>query len=500
MKILKKYLLVGAIGIMPFCISACSDNDDDSVVPIFPSVETMNVAANSEQTFNFVSNMAWRMSSSATWCTFPEVGEKAQNISGEAGSHTVRLKISDESMKFDKETKAVLTLIMDGQKQVVAEIVRGAKEYEFKVFDAEGNETDVLNIGHKGSLEFSVEANFEFAATSSPEWLDEVVMKTSPDNPGKKHTTVTVKEEYVKNSQHNASLVFGNEEGTVAFPVPVSYAGMDPTKIYIESEDLVNGSFFNWMVSMDGKTFTKKNELTNETEEIKDKMTFRITAANDEYTPVFMEEYNGEFYFDDVEWMHLVQNGETATFTVDASDRERKGFVLVFPNAVYHSFNGDLKGNILEADGSIKYEYEQKNFLVAFSQKNATAGGGFFIRNGLTWDEIENVKVTDPSILEYVMGNCMYYGEDIYSVNVKPNTSLIIYPQLPESVWQCEMSAMIMGDEYALIESITLDLFFDDTGHCLQFKVPEAATKPIYVVIKDNSWQFLKVLVVIPNK
>ena len=94
----------------------------------------------------------------------------------------------------------------------------------------------------------------------------------------------------------------------------------------------------------------------------------------------------------------------------------------------------------------------------------------------------------------------MYYGEDIYSVNVKPNTSLIIYPQLPESVWQCEMSAMIMGDEYALIESITLDLFFDDTGHCLQFKVPEAATKPIYVVIKDNSWQFLKVLVVIPNK
>ena len=234
MKILKKYLLVGAIGIMPFCISACSDNDDDSVAPIFPSVETMNVAANSEQTFNFVSNMAWRMSSSATWCTFPEVGEKAQTISGEAGSHTVRLKISDESMKFDKETKAVLTLIMDGQKQVVAEIVRGAKEYEFKVFDAEGNETDVLNIGHKGSLEFSVEANFEFAATSSPEWLDEVVMKTSPDNPGKKHTTVTVKEEYVKNSQHNASLVFGNEQTGL----PAEFAQMGQSVMIPQSDEI----------------------------------------------------------------------------------------------------------------------------------------------------------------------------------------------------------------------------------------------------------------------
>lgn len=491
---------IGIIVMISLCLNACSNNNEEAELPVFPTLETINTVANSECSFNFTVNSDWKLSSSAIWCTFSEIGEKAQTITGTAGSQTVILKISDENMRFDQVSKAKLSLFMNGNSQVVAEIERAAKNYELTVFDTGGNETHSLIVGTTGKLDFSVKANFEFAAIKYPEWLEEVVMQSDEEEVGKKRTTVVVKEEFVKNSQAGGIIEFANETGAVTFPLSVGYAGMDPAKIIIKSKDVENGNFFNWKVSMDGKTFTKKNDMTGETIEIKDKMTFNITAVNDGYTPVFMEEYNNEYYFDAEEWMHLRKEGEIATFTVDASDRERKGFVLLFPDAIYNNIKEDLKGNIIEADGSIKYEYEQNYFLIAFTQKKEAEIGAFFIRNGLTWDEIANEKVTDSSILDYVMGNCMYYGEDIYSVNVAPGTSLIVYPQLTESVWTCDMGAMIMGDEHAVVESIVLDPLIDDTGHYIQFKVPDTATKPIYVVIKDNYWQFLKVLVVIPNK
>lgn len=493
-----KSIRIGLIVMMSLYLNACSNDDEEPVLPIFPVLETIDTVANSEYSFDFTVNSDWKLSSNAMWCTFPEIGEKAQTATGTAGSHSIKLRISDENMKFEQVSKAKLTLAMKGNSQVVAEIERAAKNYELTIFDADGNETNSLLVGTSGKLDFTVEANFEFAATKYPEWLEEIVMQPDAENSKKKKTTVTVREEFVKNSQAGAIIEFANEAGTAIYPLSIGYAGMDPTKIIIESKDVENGNFFNWEVSMDGKTFTKKNDLTNETIEIKNEMTFNITAVDDGYTPVFMEEYNNEYYFDAEEWMHLHKDGEIATFTVDASDRERKGFVLIFPDAVYNNIKNDLRGNIIETDGTIKYEYEQKYFLIAFTQKKEAEVGAFFIRNGLTWEEIASAKVTDSSILEYVMGNCMYYGEDIYSVNVVPGTSLIIYPQLSESVWTCDMGAMIMGDEHAIIDSIILDPLIDDTGHSIQFKVPDAATKPIYIVIKDNYWQFLKVLVVIP--
>lgn len=494
-----KSLKIGIIIMILLNISACSDNNDQLEQPVFPDIEIINVTEECEYIFNFTANIAWKLTSNAIWCTFPEVDGKAQTLSGVAGTHSVRLKISDENLKFNQTTNAKLTLSMDGISQVIAEINRSAKDYELTVFDSEGKETKSLLVGISGKLDFTVRANFDFAVTKNPDWVEEIVMQSDSNEPYAKKTTIVVKESFIKDSQIDNIIEFSNEQGSVVFPLLLSYTGMDPTKIIIKSNDVETGSFYNWEVSMDGKLFTKKNDMTNEYVEIKDKMSFNITAVDDNYTPVFMEEYNDEFYFDANEWMHLSQYGETALFTVDASDRERNGYVLVFPNDVYNRIKDNLKGNIIDTDGNIKYEYEQKYFLIAFSQKKEAEAGAFFIRNGLTWKELENVKVTDSSILDYVNGNCMYYGEDIYFVNVDPGTSLIVYPQLSESIWTCDMGAMIMGDEYSIIESIVLDPLIDDTGHSIQFKVPETATKPIYIVIKDNLWEFLKVLVVIPN-
>jgi hypothetical protein len=262
------------------------------------------------------------------------------------------------------------------------------------------------------------------------------------------------------------------------------------------SNDVETYSTWNWVVSMDGQTFTKKNDMTSTIDEVNGAMKFHITALNDAYTPVFMEEYNGEYYFDAAEWIHLEQAGETATLTVDASDRARNGIVMVFPNAVYDEIKNNLAGHIIDAEGLINYEYENNYMLISFAQKNADSGA-FLVRNGRTWDEIENQKVEDKDLLEFIQGNSAgQVIENVYSIQVEPGAALIIYPQLSADVWTCEMGAMIMGDNDPNLEPA-----MDESGnHYLGYVVPKAAQDNIYIFIKDSNWQFLKVLVIVPQK
>lgn len=493
MKKYSNWLLVSLLLYVVLGFAACSDSSEEDILPEFPASVFINGVANSEETFNLVANMDWRLSSNKTWCTLASSEMEGQNISGKVGSHQIKVKISDAGLTFD-ESKATLTLSMGGSSQVVAEVVRAAKQYELKVFDMDGKEINSLAIDVKGTLEFTVEANFEFAATEFSKWL-EIESKSDDSNQGKKTIKATVKDEYIKNPQAEGTIVFSNEMGTVSYPVKISYAGMDPTKIIINSSSVETYSSWNWKVSMDGKTFTRKNDLTATTDEVYGSLKFNVVAANDAYTPVFIEEFNGEYYFDAFEWIHLQQEGETAILTVDEADRARSGLVMLFPNAVYDEIKNNLAGNIIEADGTIKYEYENKYVLISFTQKNEDSGA-FFIRNGKTWDEIVNTKVTDNDILDVVIGNSAGQEiEDVYAINVAPGTPLIIFPRLSEDSWTCDMGAMIMGDDNPKLEAA-----IDEAGeHYLGYWVPESVSGNIYIFIRNTNWQFLKVLVIIPE-
>ena len=471
---------------------ACS-SEEVEVLPEFPTTKTMNTVANSEETLSFNANMDWRLSSNKTWCTLATSEMEGQNISGKVGQQNVKIKISDMGLTF-AEAKATLTLAMGTQSQVVAEIVRAAKAYELKLFDVEGQEISSVDIDTEGVKEFIVEANFEFAPTSYSKWIS-LVSESDQTNQGKKKITVTVKDEYKKNPWTGANITFADEEGQVSFPIAVTYAGMDPEQIIISSNDVATYSSWNWNVSMDGKLFNRKNDLTSTTDEVSGSLKFNITAVNDAYTPVYMEEYNGEYYLDASEWIHMTSAGETATLTVDASDRARNGIVFVFPNAVYDEIKDDLLGNIIDSEGNINYEYENRYLLISFSQRN-TDTGAFLVRNGKTWDEIENLKVTDKDILEFIQGNSA--GQEVesaYYIKVAPGTPLIIYPQLPVEDWTCEMGAMVIGDNNPTLEPATDEA----DNHYLGYVVPKSATDNIYIFIKNTNWQFLKVLVVMPN-
>lgn len=501
---LKKCLtMMGLATIMALGTSACSD-ENEVVTPDFPEVVTMNTQANTEQTFGFTANMDWQLSSSATWCTFPEVGEKAQTISGGAGHHIVKLHISDENLKFGQTTKAVLSLMMGGISQTVAEIIRASKEYELKMYDMDGKEISSLAIGVDGSLEFAIEANFEFAATSYPEWIGEVTFSSNSEVQGRKNMVAIVKEGYEKNSQDQGTVVFANQMGTVSFPMPVTYSGMEPTKIIIESKDVERGSFFNWEVSMDGKTFSRHNDLTAETDVVNDKMTFHVTAVNDGYTPVFMEEYEGEYYFDASEWIHLSKEGETAILTVDESDRVRKGYVLLFPDAVYNDIKDDLAGNIIESDGTVKYEYEQKYFLMAFTQKDNSEEGFTVLQMGYL--DIICKPETDTNVVEFLQSETSVGADDIYFITVGASAPLTVNPLLTIDEWSSENSnfcyAITLSGtriDDSVLGGFEGSLSENGEHYLVSFKTPSLFDEPIAIVFKGTDFLNKKILIVKPE-
>ena len=499
MKKLNEWLMMSLVA-LSIGTSACSGGgEDEPAAPEFPTVKTLNMTANSEQSFTFSANMDWKLSSNKSWCTLESSEMKGQNISGKAGSQSVKVKVSDAGQDFD-EAKATLTLSMGGKSQAVAEITRAGKAYELKVYDADGKVINTLSITSEATLIVSVEANFEFGVSNIPNWLD--VEMTAGEN-DRKNVTLMVKEDYLKNAITNASLTFADSKGNGPAPFPVSYAGMDPERIIIESMDIESGSFWDWNVSLDGKTFSKKNDMTDETDVIENKMSFNIKALNDGYQPVFIEEKDGEYVFEGVTWMHLGQNGEEATLTIDATDTTRKGVVMVFPTALYNKIKGDLKGNII-SEGEIKYEYEQMFFLVSLTQKN-TAASSFTVKIKNETEVACNAE-TDEEILGYLMSEYTVKAEEISTVHVPAKTPLFIIPGLSAEEWNgsslssCYI-AYLGGEKLDLVKDLKGEagLLDGDKEYYLQITLPDSFTKTIIIVFKGTDKTNKKVLVIKPE-
>ena len=172
MKKFKEWLFMGLTAVLVFGTSACSSSDDEPATPAFPdAVQTISCTAESEANFTFTANMEWKLSSNKAWCTLAGTGMEGQNISGKPGSQSIKVKVSGEGQSFES-AKASLTLSMGGQSKVVAEVLRAGKAYELKVYDADGQEVKSLSISSEGTLEFSVEANFECGLIGIPNWLE----------------------------------------------------------------------------------------------------------------------------------------------------------------------------------------------------------------------------------------------------------------------------------------------------------------------------------------
>ena len=189
------------------------------------------------------------------------------------------------------------------------------------------------------------------------------------------------REKYPVEASDKNVITFSDEEGKAFYSFKVSYDGMTPGVMELT---LPSTYPTNWVVSMDGKTFTQKStggstgDIT-----LHKRMPFTIKTLSDKYVFVYMEEWedmlgnkNISTIDPDMIWMHCEGEKGKINLTVDeytpnvswGEPESRTGYVLAFSQAEYESIKDNLEETIVE-NGEIAYKYEQRNLLIGFTQK-----------------------------------------------------------------------------------------------------------------------------------
>lgn len=495
--------------LMTFCLTACSDDDDDTVAPIFP--EKQNIVCNAGETkeFTFTANTNWSLASSAIWCKFQTNDMEEFVVSGTAGTQTVTIIATDDNQKVDNISVAKLELTMGGQTIVIGEVTRSAVGYDLKIYDEAGVEIKELKVGYKDFSKFSVQANFRFAATNLPGWVELeggslVGAVDQKVNGGLKIVEDNNREKYPVAATDKNVITFSDEEGKAFYSFKVSYDGMTPG---VMEMTLPSTYATNWIVSMDGKTFTQKSSGGSTSDAtIQKRMPFTIKTLNDDYEIVYMEEWedwqgtkNISVIDPSMLWMHCEGEKGKVNLTIDqyspntawGDPETRTGYVLVFSRAEYESIKDNLEETVVE-NGEIAYKYEQGNLLIGFTQKEVK-------------EETDNqaFKVTyydaDWALQEatYTKADHDYdYGiEDVYIMK-QPDSAgraLTVNP-LMDGSYETDWTVQIWcGDDDVTKE------YIDPLEKEFTIDNSKPLTQDLHICIKQN-YMNVKVLIITPNE
>lgn len=533
--------------LMLCCVTtACNDDDETATAVSFPQKQKIGgeVGDTKELTFDAVAD--WQLASSATWCRFvTETGEEF-SLAGKAGSQTVTLKISAEGQDYgDNVSVATLSLFMGGQEAVIAEVVRNAKAYQLKVYkkvkkgDSDAEELVELGkdepmvAGYDSYLSYVVKANFRFAATDRPEWLiiegNSVV--GAPNVDALVNLQVPASSVYAK-KQQNGTLSFQDEAGKAFYSFPVSYAGMAKEAIRIAGP---SNDPWNWEVALDGQTFSKTSisgaESTETTSTFRKFVEYNVTAFNDDYEALFVEKVEqdpGSGYFTFVtsvdepvseeqpaSWMHMEKKGNGVTrITVDASDKEREGYIFIFPKVLYDKVAIDpwseelgflsVERDIMTGEVSlaIGYQFEQNNLAMNVLQKEKMQEVGVAefevklsafspVDCNVIDDEEVNAKITEK------------FGDVVaQAVNLAANDYVTISPKMAEDEFDASNTANVTVWKES--EAGVLEDYIEEMKPEPQDMTSIGVTVPadakegtrLYIAFKNVSGAYKKVLVI----
>lgn len=532
--------------LMLCCVTtACNDDDETATAVSFPQKQKIGgeVGDTKELTFDAVAD--WQLASSATWCRFvTETGEEF-SLAGKAGSQTVTLKISAEGQDYgDNVSVATLSLFMGGQEAVIAEVVRNAKAYQLKVYkkvkkgDSDAEELVELGkdepmvAGYDSYLSYVVKANFRFAATDRPEWLiiegNSVV--GAPNVDALVNLQVPASSVYAK-KQQNGTLSFQDEAGKAFYSFPVSYAGMAKEAIRIAGP---SNDPWNWEVALDGQTFSKTSisgaESTETTSTFRKFVEYNVTAFNDDYEALFVEKVEqdpGSGYFTFVtsvdepvseeqpaSWMHMEKKGNGVTrITVDASDKEREGYIFIFPKVLYDKVAIDpwseelgflsVERDIMTGEVSlaIGYQFEQNNLAMNVLQKEKMQEVGVAefevklsafspVDCNVIDDEEVNAKITEK------------FGDVVaQAVNLAANDFVTISPKMAEDEFDASNEANVevwKESEAGVLEDYIKEMKPEPMATSIGVTVPADAKEGtrLYIAFKNVSGAYKKVLVI----
>ena len=427
--------------------TACSSDDDDAVNPVFPQVQTIAGAAGDELDFTFDANENWSLASSAIWCKLVQ-GENADAfvLNGTAGKQTLKVKITADDASKDMSV-AQLFLTMGGQKVAIAEVKRSAAGYELKVYDELGNDiTETgITVGYKDIAgqpiynKFSVKANYRFAVTNTPAWveLEGGFLVGTPNKPAvggaafKENQGMSAKYAIAKDA--NYTVTFSSEDGMAAVTVPVIYNGMTTNTLDVTYPTASQWAV--WNVSLDGKVFTQNgSSLNGETTNaftFHNFVPFTLKTFGDAYQLVVFENKENGLFEDASGAVQLLgEKGDVKLTVAPLGSGSREFLVYALPQSVFESLENGLDGMLEDDFMTVKSDYD-RYFLMDIVQKEDKKGESAVTAPIVTsmGMEADCALTSNADYKMYAEGFFNYTGNEVFESTVYGGY-VAIYPQI----------------------------------------------------------------------
>lgn len=277
--------------------TACSSDDPEVVAdPVFPECIEHTLAPGETCEIKFEANLNWQLSTDKQWLKFVNGSGMVQALVGKAGAQIITLALTDGAQGF-QDDQAVVELRMGNRKEVVARIIRTAKERVVKmyVFDHSENRMEVSelvdddNFGEVDrGLRVGFEANFDWTV-EMPEWM---ICESRPNGVAGEDATYNAGTSTTCNA--DLASLYTDREGTVILRAldsdyikefPVKAPGIEAGKIrWYGSKQRELGSF-----SWDDKGIQVKSTSSGQLEWLDEPVKCRAVVRDNKVTPHFVQ-------------------------------------------------------------------------------------------------------------------------------------------------------------------------------------------------------------------
>ena len=491
--LISKYWLVLMALVSVTLFTACSSDDDDAVIPVFPQVQTIAGAAGAELDFTFDANESWSLSSDKIWCKLVQ-GEKTDAfvLNGTAGKQTIKVKITADDASKDMSV-AQLFLNMGGQKVAIAEVKRSAAGHILTVYDADGNDiTETgITVGYNVYTKFTVKSNFRFAVTNTPAWVDlEGGFLVGTPNEAvvggvsfKENQGVSAKYAIAKDG--NYTITFTSEDGKAAVTVPVIYNGMTTSTMDVTYP--TSSQWAVWNVSLDGKVFTQNGSSLNggDTNDFTfyNFVPFTLKTLGDAYQLVVFEKKEAGLFEDTSGAVKLQgEKGDVKLTVAPLGSGSREFLVYALPQSVFESLENGLDGMLEEDFMTVKSDYD-RYFLMDVVQKEEKKGDSEVTAPIVTsmGMNVDCALTTNDDFKSYAEGFFNYTGKEVFESTVYGGY-VAIYPQIDG--WDPTAGAKVVIYDGAGNSVENYDVGQDDKGIYVGLNA-DGLTYPIFAGFND---------------
>lgn len=497
MRKISEWLIMCCVALSMATFAACSDDDKEAepLTNLFDEPLKIRCEAGSVVPLDFNSPVAWQAVSGAIWCSLSADGTNfSYNVSGNAGNSRIYITVNTDAQMFE-ETTSSITLVRGSQQEHIATVYRSAKGYELKLIDAKGNVCDTILITSKGTVDFSVEANFDFGVSEKPVWIDEFTVTTDAENPMSKNFRMSVSEERMP-FPGSATIEFMNNDGSVTYPYTINFTGMEPDIVRISG-----AAPWGWTLSSDGTIFSTTS-ISGEKSEYDGSVPYTVTTLNHDCRYLCFELHDSTLQFMQPtdSWIKV------ATDRADASkvfvsgepypaetEGERTGYIFAVPAASYDDFMAMF--NSVNNLSFIDSTYN--NVLMEITQISdyVDLSKGFTIINNMA-ETIECFPESDTLYTRMLKEK--YNLDEVFAVSVDAGNRINAFTHLTDRHWEGWNSdnTLITDADGNEIEksSVGFEVAMDASDN-YYFSLT-ASSKPMIIILRGVDGKYLKALVV----